>query len=265
MAPSGNFGYTRIFGAHICTSPIKNIGYGPSATGLEQHLTISTSPKTTGQNNVKSLSNLKRPVEHVPNDSSHKEINVLNRVMEDVFICISLSENFGDFINQTDWPDLNLNWLIDYCFYYFTAWLSGYMYLFFFFMKRKAIWVTKTPRVTIESRFWSDKRKMWSDSETRTHYASARGRGGTPLYKLYIGMRRPIRLGFFAPFWTENGHIFYPFWSGIGMVFEGTTRVFELIYREKWVRKKDEIGEFEKDLRNFFVCAWLRNDYAISA
>ena len=63
--------------------------------------------------------------------------------MEDVFICISLSENFGDFTNQTDWPDLNLNWLIDYCFYYFTAWLSGYMYMFF--MNRKAIWVTKTP------------------------------------------------------------------------------------------------------------------------
>ena len=49
-----------------------------------------------------SLSNLKKPVEHVPNDSSHKEINVLNRVMEDVFICIGLSEDFGDFTNQTD-------------------------------------------------------------------------------------------------------------------------------------------------------------------
>ena len=29
--------------------------------------------------------------------------------MEDVFICIGLSEDFGDFTNQTDWPDLNLN------------------------------------------------------------------------------------------------------------------------------------------------------------
>ena len=51
--------------------------------------------------------------------------------MEDVFICIGLSEDFGDFTNQTDWPDLNLNWLINYYFYYFTAWLSGYMYMFF--------------------------------------------------------------------------------------------------------------------------------------
>ena len=79
--------------------------------------------------------------------------------MEDVFICISLSENFGDFINQTDWPDLNLNWLIDYCFYYFTAWLSGYMYLFFFFMKRKAIWVTKTPFQKLSHDFGRTKEK----------------------------------------------------------------------------------------------------------
>ena len=63
--------------------------------------------------------------------------------MEDVFICVGLSEDFGDFTNQTDWPDLNLNWLINYYFYYFTAWLSGYMYMFF--MNRKAIWVSKTP------------------------------------------------------------------------------------------------------------------------
>ena len=38
---------------------------------------------------LSSLSNLKIPVEHVPNDSSHKKVNVLNRVMEDVFICIT--------------------------------------------------------------------------------------------------------------------------------------------------------------------------------
>ena len=52
--------------------------------------------------------------------------------MEDVFICIGLSEDFGDFTNQTDWPDLNRNWLINYYFFYFTAWLSGYMYMFFY-------------------------------------------------------------------------------------------------------------------------------------
>ena len=155
---------------------------------------------------------LKRPVEHVANDSSHKEINVLNRVMEDVFICIGLSEDFGDFKKyQNDWPDLNLNWLIDYCFYYFTAWLSGYMYMFF--MSRKAIWVTKTPFQKLSDDFGRTKEKC----------GRTRKQGSTTLL-------------------PGAG-----FWSVIGIVFEGTTRVFERIYREKWVREKEEICEFEKD------------------
>ena len=42
----------------------------------------------------------------------------------------------------------------------------------------------------------------------------------------YIGMYLPIVL-----FWSENGYTLCPFWSGIGYGFEGTTGVYERIYR----------------------------------
>ena len=44
----------------------------------------------------------------------------------------------------------------------------------------------------------------------------------------------------FEPFWSDNGYTLCRFWSGIGFGFEGTTRVYERIYRSssKWVRKK---------------------------
>ena len=47
-----------------------------------------------------------------------------------------------------------------------------------------------------------------------------------------LGICRPIGRGF-APFWSENGHKLCPFGSGIGagVVFEGTTGVYERIYR----------------------------------
>ena len=107
----------------------------PIKTSRLQLLIIYTLRTTARQNDVisrfslSSLSNLKIPVEHVPNDSSHKKVNVLNRVMEDVFICITFKT-----ISQTKLIDLmwTLNWLIDCCFYYFTAWLSRYMHTFCF-------------------------------------------------------------------------------------------------------------------------------------
>ena len=75
--------------------------------------------------------------------------------MEDVFMCIGLRQDVGDFTNQTDWPDLNLNWLFGYCFYYFTAWLSRdiYMFCLLFTFSRVTISVVQK------------KKKMWPDSE----------------------------------------------------------------------------------------------------
>ena len=113
--------------------------------------------------------------------------------MEDVFICISLSENFGDFINQTDWPDLNLNWLIDYCFYYFTAWLSGYMYLFFFLWKERLYELLKPPfKNWVTILVGQKKNVVGLRNKDPLRFCPGEG-GGTPLYKLYIGTRRPIR------------------------------------------------------------------------
>ena len=39
------------------------------------------------------------------------------------------------------------------------------------------------------------------------------------------------------------------------MVFEGTTGVYERIYRSIPNEKDREICEFERDLKNIFVCA----------
>ena len=54
--------------------------------------------------------------------------------------------------------------------------------------------------------------------------------GGTPLYKLH-GYVSPHRVGFLRRFWSENGYTLCPFWSGIGYGFEGSTGVYERIYR----------------------------------
>ena len=56
------------------------------------------------------------------------------------------------------------------------------------------------------------------------------GRGGTPLYKLH-GYVPPHRVGFLHRFLSENRYTLCPFWSGIGYGFEGTTGVYERIYR----------------------------------
>ena len=43
----------------------------------------------------------------------------------------------------------------------------------------------------------------------------------------------------FAPFWCENGYSLAQFGLESGLVFEGTTGVYERIYRfnSKWLRK----------------------------
>ena len=88
---------------------------------------------------------------------------------------------------------------------------------------------------------------MWSDSETRTHYASfprwGEGGGGTPLYKLYRYVL-PNRVGFLRRFGLKTGIHFAHFGLESGMVFHGTTGIFERVYREKSVSKKDETCEF---------------------
>ena len=61
--------------------------------------------------------------------------------------------------------------------------------------------------------------------------------GGTPLYKLYRYVRRPLppppphRVGFLRRFGLETGMQFVHFGLESGMVLEGTTGVYERIYR----------------------------------
>ena len=70
-------------------------------------------------------------------------------------------------------------------------------------------------------------------------------------------MCRPMWV--FAPFWSENGSHFGHFGLESGMVYGGTTGVYECIYRFKFqmIKKEREICEFEIDLNNFFVCALI--------
>ena len=65
-----------------------------------------------------------------------------------------------------------------------------------------------------------------------SHYRlqSSRGGGGTPLYKLYRYVP-PHRVGFLRRFGLKTGIHFAHFGLESGMVFEGTTGVYERIYR----------------------------------
>ena len=66
--------------------------------------------------------------------------------------------------------------------------------------------------------------------------------GGTPLYKLYRYVP-PHRVGFLRCFGLKTGLIhFAHFGLESGMVFRGTTGVYERIYRfnSKWVTKKEK-------------------------
>ena len=176
-----------------------------------------------------------------------KKVNVM---MEDVFICIGLRQDVGDFQNQTDWPDLNLNWLFDYCFYYFTAWLSRFMYMFCFLF-------TFFP----SHDFGCSKAKKCG----RTQYASARG-AGTLLYQLcrYV---LPHRVGFLRRFGLKMSIHFANFALESGMVFEGSTGVHERIYRfnSKWVRKNEKYANSKCIWRIFCLRSNLSNDNVISA
>ena len=53
--------------------------------------------------------------------------------------------------------------------------------------------------------------------------------GGTRLYQLHRYVSP--RVGFLRRFLSENGYTLCPFWSGMGYSFEGTTGVYERIYR----------------------------------
>ena len=72
--------------------------------------------------------------------------------------------------------------------------------------------------------------KLWSDFEIKTHYAPTWGEGGTTLYKLYRYVP-PRRVGFLRRFGLKTSIHFAHFGLESGMVFEGTTGVYERIYR----------------------------------
>ena len=60
---------------------------------------------------------------------------------------------------------------------------------------------------------------------------SLRGEGGTPLYKLYKYVP-PHQVGFLCCFGLQKGIHFADFGLASGMVFEGTTGVYERIYHK---------------------------------
>ena len=83
----------------------------------------------------------------------------------------------------------------------------------------------------------------------------AGGRGGGGRYSFYICAAPRGRV--FAPFWSEKRYTgIAHFGLESGMVFEGTTGVYERIYcfNSKMSKKEREIYQFEMDLKNFFVC-----------
>ena len=93
------------------------------------------------------------------------------------------------------------------------------------------------------------------------------GGGGTPLHKPYRYVP-PQRVGSsFAPFWTENGYRFCPFWSGIG---NGLRRIYCvwrrcLSFQFQMNKKESVIWEFEMDFKKSFCCSFnLSNDDIIS-
>ena len=65
---------------------------------------------------------------------------------------------------------------------------------------------------------------------TKAIIVYSRPGGGTPLYKLYRYVP-PHRVGFLRRFGLKTGIHFAHFGLESGMVFEGTTGVYERIYR----------------------------------
>ena len=79
------------------------------------------------------------------------------------------------------------------------------------------------------------------------------------IYKPYMYVP-PRRVRFLRRFGPKRGIIhFAHFGLESGWVFEGSTGVHEHFYRfnSKWVRKKENICEFQIDLNNFCVCALI--------
>ena len=81
--------------------------------------------------------------------------------------------------------------------------------------------------------------------------------GDTPLYQPYRSVCVAPKGRFFAPFWSETGMDVDHFGLESGMVFKGTTGVYERIscFNSKWVRK-NEPCEFEI---LFCCCSILSN------
>ena len=76
--------------------------------------------------------------------------------------------------------------------------------------------------IKIKGQFWSGQ------------VAGGRGGGGTPLYKPYRYVPPPPhRVGFLRLFGLKTGIHFAPFGLESGVVFEGTTRVYERILRRR--------------------------------
>ena len=80
------------------------------------------------------------------------------------------------------------------------------------------------------------------------------GGGGTPLYMPYRYVLHQ-RVGFFAPFWSENGYTLCSFWSGIGYVFPGNNgRICTyLLFQFQMSKKERKIYEFEMDSKKCFL------------
>ena len=65
--------------------------------------------------------------------------------------------------------------------------------------------------------------------------------------------------GFLHRFGLKTGIHFAHFALESGMVFEGTTGLYEHLhcFNSKWARKKEKYCKFEMDLKNFLVCALI--------
>ena len=66
----------------------------------------------------------------------------------------------------------------------------------------------------------------------------------------------PQRVGFFAPFWSENGFRICPFWSGNGYGFRGNYGSVWTIYRfnSNWVNKKEKCANSK----------WISGDFLVA-
>ena len=71
---------------------------------------------------------------------------------------------------------------------------------------------------------------MFIEADSTTGTSSRRGGGGTPLYKLYRYVP-PHRVGFFRRFGLKTDIHSAHFGLESGIVFEGTTGVYEHFYR----------------------------------